>query len=179
MLIGSYELEVEVSTHSVEEFEFEAVAHLDVDIGPALPYLNATLSRGIYLPNKPALSWRHEGRNIGFWPDRIAVDHLESREQVVEVVEQLVNLVNEVWEKREDIEPDTTTHKPLQPLELRRLLPQTNCRVCGENTCFNFALKLAAGQVELSACTPLYDEPALDGKRAQLESLLATRWPVL
>ena len=68
MLIGSYELEVEVSTHSVEEFEFEAVAHLDVDLGPVLPYLNATLSRGIYLPNEPALSWRHEGRKSASGP---------------------------------------------------------------------------------------------------------------
>jgi ArsR family metal-binding transcriptional regulator len=144
-----------------------------------LPYLNATLGRGIYLPDKPALSWRHEGRNIGFWPNRIAVENLESRDQAREVVDRLVSLVNQAWDKRDEIEPDTTTHKQLRPLELRQLLPQTNCKACGEATCFNFALKLAAGQVELAGCTPLYDEPDLANQRAQLESLLVTKWPTL
>ena len=118
MLIESYELEVEVSTHSAEHTEFEAIAHLGVDIGPALAYLNAVLSSAIYVPNKPVLSWRHEGHNIGFWPDRIAVDNLESREEVNRMIERLVNLVNQTWEEREHLEPDTTTHQRLQPLEL-------------------------------------------------------------
>jgi ArsR family metal-binding transcriptional regulator len=179
MLIESYELEIEVSTHSDEQFDYEVIAHLKADISPALPYLNATLSRGIYLPGKPALSWRHEGHNIGFWPDRIAIDNLASREEVKEMVERLVDLVNQIWAKREELEPDTTTHKRLQPLELYQLLPRTNCKACGEETCFNFALKLVAAQATLALCTPLYGEPAFEAERTKLESLLATRWPAL
>ncbi len=97
MLIESYQLEVEMSTHSAEHIEFEVIAHLGVDIGPALAYLNAVLSSAIYVPNKPLLSWRHAGHNIGFWPNRIAVDNLESREEV----ERMVDLVNQTWEKRD------------------------------------------------------------------------------
>ena len=179
MLVESYRLEVGTSTHSTEEFEYEVIAHLEVDLSPVLPYLNATLSRGVYLPGRPALSWRLEGHNIGFWPDRIAVDHLRSREEVVEWVERLVALVNDVWEKRHQIAPDLRTHERLQPLELYRLLPGTNCKACGEATCFNLALKLAAGQVELAACTPLMQEPAYEEQRARLLSLMATKWPVL
>ena len=157
MLIEAFKLDIETSTHSMDEFEYEAIARLDVDLSPALPYLNATLSRGVYLPDEPVLSWRHEGHNIGFWSDRIAADHMDSREQVDEVVELLVRLVNDVWDKRDQIEPDHTTHERLQPLELLRSLPRTNCKDCGENSCFNFALKLAAGQVQLAQCRPLYD----------------------
>lgn len=173
MLIESYNLEVETSDHSTEKFEYEAIAHLDVDLTPVLPYLNATLSRGTYLQDGPVLSWRNEGHNIGFWPDRIAVDHLDSREEVEEVVKGLVRMVNEVWEKRDQIEPNTTTREHLQPLELLRSLPRTNCKACDESTCFNFALKLAVGQVELAQCTPLYDDPAHGEQRMQLEALLA------
>lgn len=168
-----------MSTHSAEEIEYEVIAHLNVDIGPVLPYLNATLSRGIYLPDTPALSWRHEGHNIGFWPNRIAVDHLESREHVTQMIERLVGLVNQTWEKRDQLEPDTTTHKQLQPLELYQLLPRTNCKVCGEATCFNFALKLVAAQAQLESCTPLYTDSTYDRQRGQLESLMATKWPAL
>jgi len=90
-----------------------------------------------------------------------------------------VALVNQTWEQREEIEPDATTHERRQPLELFRLLPQTNCKQCGEETCFAFALKLAAGQTELEACTPLYEEQAHAEQRAQLEELLAKKWPTL
>lgn len=179
MLIESYDLKVTVSTHSDEEFEYEAIAHLSVDISPVLPYLNATLSRGIYVPERPSLAWRHDEHNIGFWPNRIAADGLESREQATEVIEQLVDLVNRTWDRRDELEPDTTTHKRLQPLELYHLLPRTNCRACGEDTCFNFALKLVAAQSELERCTPLYVEEGHEDERTQLESLLSSKWPTL
>jgi ArsR family metal-binding transcriptional regulator len=131
------------------------------------------------MPNKPVLSWRYEGHNIGFWPDRIAVDNLESREHVEQMVERLVDLVNQTWEKRDQLEPDFTTHQRLQPLELYQLLPRTNCKLCGQDTCFNFALQLVAAQAGLESCTPLYDEPTYQDQRARLESLLATKWPAL
>jgi ArsR family metal-binding transcriptional regulator len=179
MLVKTYNVRVDVSTHGDERFEYEAVAELDAEISAVLPYLNASLGRAIYLPDKPALSWRHEGRNIGFWPRQIAVDHIESREQVEVIVGRLVELVNRLWDNRCAIEPDHSTHKQLQPLELFRLLPRTNCRMCGETTCFNFALKLVAAQADLEACTPLAQETALQANRQRLEELLATRWPAL
>jgi len=179
MLIESYELEIAISTHDVENFEYEAIAHLETDIREVLPYLNATLSRGIYKPGRPSLAWHREGHNVGFWPDRIAVDNLDSREQAKEVIDSLVALVNQTWDRRDEMEPDTTTHERRQPLELFRLLPQTNCKRCGQETCFAFALKLAAGQMGPQSCTPLYEEATYAEQRAQLEALLAKKWPTL
>ena len=91
----------------------------------------------------------------------------------------MVKLVNDHWEKRDEIEPDSTTRENLQPLELFRLLPRTNCKVCGEASCFNFALKLAAGQVKLDQCTPLYNEDDKKEKRDQLEMLIKTKRTLL
>jgi len=179
MLIETYKLEIEVSTHSAEDFEYEAIAYLPEDIAEVLPYLNATLRNGTYFSDGPAFSWRKGNHKIGFWRDRIAVDHLESREQAQEMIEQLVKLVNDNWEKRGEIEPDTTTRENLQPLELYRLLPRTNCKACGESTCFSFALKLAAGQVKVEQCTPLYSEDDKEPQRAQVESLLKTKRTLL
>ncbi len=179
MLIESYKLEIEVSAHSVEEFEYEAIAYLPVDIREVLPYLNATLRNGAYFSDGPAFSWRKGDHEIGFWHDRIAADHLESREQAKELIEQLVQMVNDHWEKRGEIEPDTTMRENLQPLELYRLLPRTNCKACGESSCFSFGLKLAAGQVQLEQCTPLYEEGDKDEQRAQLESQLKTKRTLL
>lgn len=41
---------------------------------------------------------------------------------------------------------------PLSGIQIYKLLPQTNCKECGFPTCLAFAMKLAAKQVELSAC---------------------------
>ncbi len=41
---------------------------------------------------------------------------------------------------------------PLTGIQIYKLLPQTNCKDCGFPTCLAFAMKLAAKQVELSAC---------------------------
>ena len=179
MLIESYDLKVEASSHSVEEFEYEAIAHLPVNISEALPYLNAVLKNGTYFSEGPVFSWRQGDHAIGFWPDRIAVDHLESREQAAEMIQKMVDMVNDVWEKRSTIRPDSTTRENLQPLELYRLLPKTNCKVCGENSCFNFALKLAAGQVELGLCVPIQTEEQYEEKKKQLEQLISVKRPLL
>jgi acetyl-CoA decarbonylase/synthase, CODH/ACS complex subunit gamma len=40
----------------------------------------------------------------------------------------------------------------LSGIQIYKMLPQTNCKECGFPTCLAFAMKLAAKQVELSAC---------------------------
>src|SRR5574341_1416444 len=40
----------------------------------------------------------------------------------------------------------------LSGIQIYKLLPQTNCKECGFPTCLAFAMKLAAKQVERSAC---------------------------
>src|SRR3972149_6789210 len=56
----------------------------------------------------------------------------------------------------------------LTGLQIYKLLPQTNCKECGFPTCLAFAMKLAAKQVELSAC-PYVSETS----KAQLEAASA------
>ncbi len=40
----------------------------------------------------------------------------------------------------------------LTGLQIQKLLPKTNCKECGSNTCLAFAMKLAGKKAELSAC---------------------------
>lgn len=40
----------------------------------------------------------------------------------------------------------------LTGLQIQKLLPKTNCKECGSNTCLAFAMKLAAKKAELSLC---------------------------
>ncbi len=46
----------------------------------------------------------------------------------------------------------------LTGLQIQKLLPGTNCRECGSNTCMAFAMKLASKKAELSECPYASDE---------------------
>jgi len=46
----------------------------------------------------------------------------------------------------------------LSGIQIYKLLPQTNCKECGFPTCLAFAMKLAAKQIELSACPYVSEE---------------------
>jgi len=126
-----------------------------VDISAVLPYLNATLRGAVYLPAAHALTWKKGGHNIAFHAYEIATSNAEEREEAERELRGLVELVNKTWERRAEISPDHDTHQRPTPMAVFRLLPQSNCRKCGEPTCYTFAFKLCASQRTLDDCPPL------------------------
>ena len=62
--------------------------------------------------------------------------------------------------------------KKVNPMQLYKLLPQTNCKKCGM-TCMAFATRLALREVDLKECTPLYEEEQYKEQRTQLNDLIA------
>lgn len=46
----------------------------------------------------------------------------------------------------------------LTGLDIQKLLPRTNCKECGSNTCLAFAMKLAARKTDISACPDASEE---------------------
>lgn len=46
----------------------------------------------------------------------------------------------------------------LTGMDIFKMLPKTNCRECGVPTCLAFAMSLASGKIELSACPYVSDE---------------------
>jgi acetyl-CoA decarbonylase/synthase complex subunit gamma len=46
----------------------------------------------------------------------------------------------------------------LTGLQIQKLLPKTNCKECGSNTCLAFAMKLASRKAEISECPYASDE---------------------
>ena len=50
----------------------------------------------------------------------------------------------------------------LSGIQIYKMLPKTNCKECGFPTCLAFAMKLAAKQVELSACPYVSEESKVE-----------------
>jgi ArsR family metal-binding transcriptional regulator len=171
MLIEKYELEVFTPPCEPGAERFAAKAHLTIDISETLPYLNATLRGAVYYPGANALTWKKAGHNIAFHAVEIATSNVEDRQAAEKEIKGLVDLVNRTWERREEITPSYETRQRPTPMAVYQLLPQTNCKQCGEPTCWIFALKLATSQKNLVDCPPLTG-PDYAQNRATLEEIV-------
>lgn len=171
MLIEHYDLDIFTPPCDPGTERFVAKALLTVDISAALPYLNATLHGAIYTQAADALTWKKAGHAVAFHSYEIGVSNVEDRDAAIQELKGLVHLVNRTWERRGEITPDYKMRQRPTVMGVFKLLPGTNCRRCGQPNCWGFALRLVAGQLELAACTPLY-EPAHAENLAALEALL-------
>ncbi len=171
MLIDTYDLDVFTPPYDPGAERYSAVARLTVDIAEVLPYLNSTLRGAIYHPAANALTWKKGGHDVAFHAFEIAASNVEDQDAAVKEIEGLIALVNRTWERRVEITPDYDTHQRPTPMAVYKLLPQTNCKQCGEATCFTFALKLAASQKTMADCPPLF-EPQHAEKLAALQTMV-------
>ena len=171
MLIDQYDLEVFTPPCDPGAERYAARARLTVDISEVLPYLNATLRGAIYHPGANALTWKKGGHNIAFHAYEIATSNVDNREGAEQGIKGLINLVNRTWERRAEITPDTTTRQRPTPMAIYKLLPNTNCKECGELTCYSFALKLAASKKKLVDC-PILGEPDYEDKFTALKEMV-------
>ena len=142
------------------------------DISPVLPYLNATQPRALYNRSANILRFRFEGRQVTLQPGELAISSLPDADEAIEVLTRLHHLINDAWESRAEITPSVVERKRLQALQVYRLLPGLNCKVCDDGTCFVFANKLAAGQAQVELCAPLCSDPAYADQREQLTAMV-------
>jgi ArsR family metal-binding transcriptional regulator len=171
MFIAKYDLEVFTPPCDPGAERYAARARLTVDISEVLPYLNATLRGAIYHPGANALTWKKGKHNVAFHAYEIAASNIEDREAAEQEIKGLIDLVNRTWERHAEITPDTSTRQRPTPLAIYKLLPNTNCKQCGDPTCYSFALKLAASQKKLADCLPLFD-PQYAEKLTALEEII-------
>ena len=171
MLIEHYDLKVYTPPCDPGAERFSAFAELAVDISEVLPYLNATLHGAIYYHAANALTWKKGGHNLAFHAYQIATSNVEDYDAAVKEIEGLIKLINRTWERRSEIVPDTETRQRPPLMTVYKLLPQTNCKQCGEPTCYSFAIKLTVSQKKLADCPPLA-EPQHAEKRAALQAVV-------
>jgi ArsR family metal-binding transcriptional regulator len=171
MLISEYELEVFTPPCDPGAPRFAAKAHFKIDIREVLPYLNATLEGAEYNPAAPSLRWRKADHLIVFHPLEIAASNISDRSEAKQEIRELIEVVNTTWDGRSEIEPSGVVRRRPSHLALFKLLPVTNCKACGELTCYNFALKVAVSQRALDDCPVLLERDYAE-QRAELEALI-------
>ncbi len=158
MLLNTYRIDMFNNECMPGAMTLQCFAHLDQDVGPALPYLNAVLGGFEYVREPPSVTFRSQGKLITVHARKIAVNALKDEDEARKIVEWLVREINAAWERRAEIEPCYVGLPRPKVIDILRLLPKTNCKACGAPTCMVFATQVMEGVKDQGDCPPLDDQ---------------------
>jgi len=138
----------------------------------ALPYL-ATLPGVIaWNPRAMALTFRRQPGFLTIQRDQIFITQVKDVEEGLSLLNSLIDAINSVWEKREDLVAVTNFKRAPSHLDIWELLPRTNCGQCGEATCLAFAVALIQQNRALDECLILASDPEFADRRVALDAIL-------
>lgn len=171
MLLKEYQLRIVLPECNFSAQTVNAIVTLSQDIAPVLPYLNTVLQGFQYNDKEKILTVKRKGHLITFRPREIDITKLENEKEAYETMEELKQVINETYENRDQITPDFSSKKELKSSDLLKFFPGTNCKECGERTCYAFSYKLLRREAVITQCAPLFTDSFRE-KREKLLSLL-------
>ena len=149
-----------------------AIGKPDRSLAEVIPYLATLPSVIAYNPESLTLTFRRLAGFLTLYPDRVYITKFINTEEGLEVLGALKDAINATWEHRDELMAVTTARRAPRHLDVYALLPQTNCKQCGEATCLAFAVSLIQQTRSLDECLPLQQDPAFSDRRATLQAML-------
>lgn len=170
MLINNYEVEMFSPPCDPGSPVWVARVKTDAELGPLMPYVNAEVKNAFYDPKVPTIVWREGAHKFALRENVVSINNLKDRDHAERTAKKVVQRLNEIWERREDITPDRTTRVPPKLLDVLQFLPRTNCGRCGAPSCMAFAALLVEGERCVEDCPPLLEE-GMEGNLERLRGL--------
>ncbi len=85
----------------------------------------------------------------------VTMTMIKSEAEAREVLEDLKKTINEAIAK--GVTPVPREKVKVDHAEIYQYLPRTDCQICGEQSCYAFAIKLVGRETEIDKCTPLLE----------------------
>jgi ArsR family metal-binding transcriptional regulator len=144
----------------------------DRSLAEVIPYL-ATLPGIIaYNPETCTLTFRRRPGFLTLSPEKVFITQVQDTEDGLELLSALKDAINATWDQRHELRPVMIAQRAPQHLDIYTLLPQTNCKQCGETSCLAFAVNLILHKRQLEECIPLQHDTAFVDRRAALGGML-------
>jgi len=168
MLLKSYTKEIFNNECMPGAMSVQCFAHLDDDVSEVLPYLNTELGGFNYIKNPPSVTFKAQGKLITIHSKKIAINALKDESEAEKIVSWLQKEINDVWNRRDEIEPSVESSPQPVLFDILKLLPKTNCKKCNEPTCMVFAARVTEGAKDHNDC------PDMEvGNRSKLKEYLS------
>lgn len=157
---------------------------LDNDIRELFPYINSTAEQARYQLHPLHVRFRYKKVACTLYPVDAMAAPLRSHDQALEFIEELVDFLNDLHERRGALTPSHRIYQqPVSVVDILKTLPLTNCQTCGYSTCMAFAAAIRGGKALPERC-PDFARPIsvraiypVFGPDGAIESTLAIETP--
>lgn len=152
--------------------------HFDDDISFLFPYINAVAPGAELHENPDLIRIIMDEVHCVLYPKHCIATPLNDREHGKAFREKLIDFLNDIIEKKDQIVPKFKVFQKIPVTDIIRLLPKTNCGECGQKTCMAFAACLSKQLAQPSQCPhlarPLTEQvtyPVFDNNGVQVSSV--------
>jgi ArsR family metal-binding transcriptional regulator len=156
-----------------DESKFRIIARLEPALGGSLKLVEPLFTRARYSERIGALIIQSGNILITLYSTgNVTMTMIKSEGEAKDILENLKNIIN--WAIASGVTPVPREKIKVDHAEIYEYLPKTNCQVCGEQSCYTFAIKLVGRGTTLDKCTPLLEakyKTNLEHIRALLEYL--------
>ena len=136
--------------------KFRIIARVSPPLGGALKLLEPLFPRARYSDKIGALIIQKNNIMItAYSTGNVTMTMIRSEQEAKDVLDDLRNTINNAIAK--GITPVPREKVKVDHAEIYEYLPKTDCLICGEQSCYSFAIRLVGGETALDKCTPLLD----------------------
>ncbi len=129
-----------------------AMFQFEDDISFLFPYINAVAQKAELYDTPALIRFVYKDVYCVVYPERCIASPFSDREEAKKFRESLVEYLNGILQKKDEIIPKFKVFKKIAVTDILRLLPKTNCKKCGFQSCVAFAAMLSKQQVQPAAC---------------------------
>jgi ArsR family metal-binding transcriptional regulator len=141
--------------------KFRTVARLSPQPRDILTRMDHLFEKSTYSKKMDALFIKRESTLITVFASGIVtMTRLNSDDHGRQILHDVVDKMNGVFinGNSDNIRQVPDIHRRIDPMEITRALPHSNCGKCGFKSCFFFATMLAFSEVGMERCAPLFEE---------------------
>ena len=139
-----------------DQTKFRIIARFDPPLGGALKLLEPLFPRARYSEKIGALIvQRGTILTTIYATGNVTMTMIKSESEARQMLEDLKKTINDAITK--GITPVPREKVRVDHAEIYKYLPKTNCQICGEQSCYSFAIRLVAGGTTLDKCTTLLE----------------------
>jgi len=131
-------------------------ADLLKETGSLIPIMARLIRGGAYRPHPPVLAIEEEHRLVAISPQGIVISRANDLMDMWIILRTTVELFITAWERRSSLEPETEARLGISAIEVFKRLPATNCGMCNNYSCMEFAAGLMTGRCRVEQCAPLF-----------------------
>jgi len=158
LLIKKEDCEVtDVSPCIADKTRIKFMGRISRKLGNLLPVLYLSTLNSKLTKNPMILSFTVEQHNFMLGENGdLAVTFVKDESEIGYIVEKAAELVNKGIKfnisSRLDLNRLVEEKKKLNPISLYNVFPKTDCKKCGEKSCFNYAAKVFSGELDTRRC---------------------------